>query len=264
MSSTFPSGAADPNRPWEPAEYEKGGNLSSEYPKKKPAASEGESMPYAAIIGAALQLVQGNKARQQEAYARTLSEYDKKQILKGLQKTKSIEGLYSGLEEAQLKSGQKKELSGFAGAGRAIDLGALQAQQGIAARGKQNQASLEQNIVSRGLLGTSTGAQALGGLQDRISMQLAAIDQQHAQALSELGLQKSALEGGQARELAGLTARRGQFATDIATQEAALQPGKKRKKASKLGMLAEGLISGGASELFGSQVYGPSYDTSWH
>jgi hypothetical protein len=214
-------------------------------------------VPYSAIIGAALQLVQGNKQRQAEAYAQVQSEYQKKEILKGLQKTKSVEGLFSGLQEAQLKTGFQKELGGFKGAKTALDLGAIQAQQGVQARGKQNQAALEQNIVSRGLTGTSTGVQALGGLADRTSLQLSAIDQQHAQALSELGLAQSQVEGGQARELAGLLGQRKQFATDISLQEAALAPGKKKKKGSRFKRYAEGFISGGASELFGSQIEGP-------
>ncbi len=262
MALQYGSGAYDPNIAGLFAQSERGGNLTSEYPKKKKAPQEGggSSVPYAAIIGAAMQLVQGNKQRQAEAYAQVQSEYDKAHLLKGVKQARGIHGVFSGLEEAQLKTGQQAELGGFKGAKTGLQLGALQAQQGVKARAMQNQAALEQNIVSRGLLGTSTGTQALGGLQDRTSLQLASIDQSLAQALGELGMQQSGVEGMHGRERAALQQRRGLQLQDFAMQEAALQPGKKKKKRSKFGRLAEGFISGGASELFGSQVYGPEYE----
>lgn len=257
MSLQYPSDAYDPNIAGAFAQSERGGNLTSEYPNKQKKQGGGSSVPYAAIIGAAMQLIQGNKSRQAEAFARVESEHDKMNLLKGVKQARGIHGVFSGLEEAELKTGQRQELGGFQGAKKGLELGAIQAQQGVAARGKVNQASLEQNIVSRGLLGTSTGVQALGGLQDRTSLQLSAIDQALAQNLGQLGQEQAQLEGLHGRERSGLQARRGAQLQEFALQEAALQPGKKKKKQKRWQRYAEGFISGGASELFGSQISGP-------
>lgn len=125
-----------------------------------------------------------------------------------LNAARSRDALFGGLEESALLAGQKAERGGFQGARRALDLGALQARQGVQARGKQAQGELEQSIVSRGLLGTSTGVQALGGIQDRTTAQLSAIDMQLAQAFADLGLQEGELLGRQGRERTGLAGKR--------------------------------------------------------
>lgn len=125
-----------------------------------------------------------------------------------LDQAKSQEELFAGLEEAALKAGHAKETAGFRGAKRAVELGGTAARQTVQDRARAGQAALEQSIVSRGLIGTTSGAGMFAGLQDQTTRQLADIDLQLAEALSQLGLEESDVFGRQGRELAGLAAKR--------------------------------------------------------
>jgi len=128
-----------------------------------------------------------------------------------LDQARSQDALFGGLEESALKAAHGRELEGFRGARGALTQAGAAARQGVLDRGKQNQAALEQSIVSKGLLGTTTGAGAFAGLQDQTSRHLSDIDLQLAQQFADLGLQESGLRGQQGRELAGLAGRNRQF-----------------------------------------------------
>jgi len=119
--------------------------------------------------------------------------------------------LFSNLQESQLRQGQKAELAGFAGARRGVELAGNRARQGAVDLAKQAQGSLDQSIVSRGLLGTSTGANLNLGLQDRTSRQLADIDSQLAMALGGLGMQEGAVRRGHSQQLGDVFRQRQQF-----------------------------------------------------
>lgn len=143
---------------------------------------------------------------------------------KYLQGVGSRDALFAGLEESALKAGHKKQLAGFSGAKKAMDLGGIAARQTVKGREKQGLADVEQSAVSRGLMGTSTGAQAYTGLQDRTTAQLASIDQQLAQALAGLGMEEANVQGEQGRELAGLAGRNRQFQQELGYEMASLAP----------------------------------------
>lgn len=110
----------------------------------------------------------------------------------------------NNLESSAIKAANKSALGGFAGARKALDLGANAARQTVLGQNKINQANTEQSIVSRGLLGTSTGVQAFAGVGDRTTAQLSAIDQSLAQAFGDLGLQEAATKAGGELRLADL------------------------------------------------------------
>ena len=140
--------------------------------------------------------------------------------------------LGTGLEEALLKTATQKRLGGFQNAQAALDLGAVNAQQTVRAQGAQNQADTEQSAVSRGLIGTSTGVQALQGVQGQTTAHLSAIDQALAQQMASLNLEKSnvAAEGDMA--LANLQSQKTQALYEL-TQGAdpfAVASKKKKKK----------------------------------
>lgn len=167
-----------------------------------------------------------------------------------LQGVQSQDALFAGLEDAALKSAHKKQLAGFKGARAATDLGATAARQTVLGRSKQGQADLEQSAVSRGLLGTSTGAQAFTGLKDRTTALLGGIDQQLAQAMADLGLQESELQGQQGLQLAGLAGKNRQANTDFGFELASLAPRLTRQQTVGL---REGLF--GTTPGTGSQRY---------
>lgn len=124
-----------------------------------------------------------------------------------LQNAQSQDALFAGLERAELLKGQQNQLGKFKGARSALDLGANVARQGVMQRGAQNQAKVEQSVVSRGLHGTSTGAQAFAGVGDSTSSQLAAIDTQLAQAFADLGLEEGEVLGQQGLQRTALAGR---------------------------------------------------------
>lgn len=132
-----------------------------------------------------------------------------------LARAQATDALFGGLERAEMLHGQKQELAGFQGARKAMDLGAMQARQTVQAMGKQNVADMEQSAVSSGLLGGSPGVQRVAGAQDRTTAQLAAIDQQLAQQLAQLGLEEGAVRGEQGRERTALAARNRAFQQGI-------------------------------------------------
>ena len=118
--------------------------------------------------------------------------------------------LGTGLEEALIKTATKHRLGGFQNAQAAADLGAVNARQTVKAQGAQNQADTEQSAVSRGLIGTSTGVQALQGVQGQTTAHLSAIDQALAQQMATLGLEKSNVQAEGDMALANLQSQRTQ------------------------------------------------------
>jgi len=123
---------------------------------------------------------------------------------KVLEQARSRDALGFNLQEAQIKSANKTALRGFQGARNAQQLGAAGARSQVLQRGKQGQAALEQSLVSRGLIGTTPGAQQFAMIGDQTTAQLASIDQQLADALSELGLAESQTAAGGELALAQL------------------------------------------------------------
>lgn len=161
----------------------------------------------AAVIGQAagvgLDFAGGMMAANEGVSRRTLRRRGKV----GLQAAESRDALFAGLERAELLKGQKAQRGGFQGARKALDLGANVARQGVIQRGRANQAATEQSVVSRGLTGTSTGAQAFAGVGDQTSQQLAAIDAQLAQAFADLGLEEGAMLGEQGMQRTALAGK---------------------------------------------------------
>ena len=169
------------------------------------------AFPYGAAIEAGAGLLGGflSSRSEKKAQKRALRYNDQQQAaaFQYLKESRGRDALFGGLERSALLSAHKKQMAGYGGARKALDLGALAARQTIQGRGKQAQADVEQSVVSRGLLGTSTGVQQFAGVGDRTTMQLAAIDQGLAQQLAELGLDEAETAGGQGRELAQLAMR---------------------------------------------------------
>ncbi len=153
-----------------------------------------------------------------------LDEQQRAAAFQFLEQVKNRDALFGGLENSALLSGQKAERGGFAGARAALDLGAKVARQGLIQRGAQNQANTEQSVVSQGLIGTSTGAQAFSGVGDQTSQQLAAIDSQLAGAFSDLNLQEGSLLGQQGRERTALAGRNRDIASNFGYEQANLVP----------------------------------------
>lgn len=139
-----------------------------------------------------------------------------------IQQARAQDAVFGGLEESALKSAHAKELGGYTGARKGLELGATAARQGVLGRGKMAQADLEQSIVSKGLLGTTSGLGRLSQLQDRTSAQMSAIDMQLAQQLADLGLEESETMGRQGRELTGLAGKRRAFEKELGEAEYSL------------------------------------------
>ncbi len=129
--------------------------------------------------------------------------------------TRASDALFAGLERSELLKGQAGERQGYQTARNALNAGAQVAKQGLAQRGIQNQAATEQSVVSRGLGGTSTGAQAFAGVGNQTAMQMAQIDTQLAQAFADLGLEEGAMLGQQGRERLGLAAKNRGFNQEL-------------------------------------------------
>lgn len=197
-----------------------------------------------AFIAAAAQLggsfLTARSERKAENKARGYNARQAAASFKYLQGVKSQDALLGALQESELKAGQKQERAGFKGARTALDLGATGARQTIQAQGKVAAADAEQSAVSRGLLGTSTGVQALTGVQDRTTALLGGIDQQLAQAFADLGLHEGEVLGQQGQQRAMLAGQNRQNQLDLGYELANLAPmapsAKKKKK--------HGLING--------------------
>ena len=113
----------------------------------------------------------------------------------------------SKLEHSALKAAHARELAGFEGGRKALNLGAIQARETAKAQGKMRAADVEQSAVTQGLLGTSTGAQAFTGITDSTTAQLQAVDAQLAQAFADLGLNEAQTRGRQGMEEATFQGR---------------------------------------------------------
>lgn len=191
-------------------------------------------------------LYASHEQRKAQSKAASLNSRQRAAAFAMLQKQQREDLLMGNLARSQLLGGQKAELGGFAGAERALGLGALAGRQTVQAQGKLNMADAEQSAVSRGLLGTSVGMQGLQGVGDNTTAQLAALDQGYAAQLAELGLQKSSLMGGHGRELAALGQFERGIQRDYGAELASLAPPvRKRHKKGGFG-----------SKLKGSTVYG--------
>jgi len=150
--------------------------------------------------GAGLEFIGGLMDRNTGISLKTLRRRGRQSIAQA----RASDAVFGGLEEAALRTAHQKELAGFEGAKRSATLAGQHAQRMVQEQGAVNRAQAEQSIVGRGLAGTSTGAQVFGGVQDQTTRQLASIDMQLAQTLSQLGLDQAATEGAQGREIAGL------------------------------------------------------------
>lgn len=182
----------------------------------------------AAAIGAGSDLLGGylasREAKKATRRAERLNERQRAAAFAYLQRAQGADLLFGNLERSALMAGHKKELAGFQGAERALGLGRQAGVQTIQGQGKINQAEAEQSVISRGLLGTSTGMQTLTGAQDRTTSQLSALDLQYAQALASLGLDKASLEGEQGRALSALAARSRDIQREFGYELASLAP----------------------------------------
>jgi len=184
---------------------------------------------WAAAIGAGTSLFAGSQAKKSEAQARKLAEGEKQNALGFLDQAGSMDALFQALQEAQLKSGQKKELGAFAGAKKATELGATNARQTILNRGAQDQAKLTQGLIGRGLIGTSAGTGAAMDLGGQVNQQLADIDQQLAAAMANLGLAEGQTEMRQAGDLASLIGRGQDFQRQLGVLRTDFAPSKVKK-----------------------------------
>jgi hypothetical protein len=209
-------------------------NQSMQAGKASRKPQKGSSaVPYAAIISGALQLAESNQAAYRENNARIGAISANRSLLASLQRMREREGFENRLQESELRSGQKKQLAGFTGARQSINVSGHQQRQEFAEGSKQSQANLEQSIVSSGLLGTTAGTGQVQGLQAQTQRQLASIDAELAQAISELGLAQGAVEAGQSQQLVGFLgakqARQSELEEAIAQTEAAIAASKKKK-----------------------------------
>ncbi len=142
--------------------------------------------PYGALAGAGLEFA-GNLMA---ANAGTSIRTKRRRGRFALDQARSRDAVFSGLENAQLMSGQMAQKQGFAGARSALDLGRLGAAGTIQQQGAQNVADLEQSIVTSGLNSTSPGVQQVAGAQDRTTSMLSNLELQFAQALADLNLEE--------------------------------------------------------------------------
>jgi hypothetical protein len=169
----------------------------------------------AAAIGAGSNLLQGYFARQDEKNARKMAEGEKRNALAFLQQASSQDALAQALQEAQLKSGYKKQLQAFGGARTAIGLGGDTARRDVLNQGERMQADKTQQLISQGLIGTSAGTGQASDLAGQTTQQLANIDQQLAQAYADLGLAQGQTEASQSEQLAQLLGRGQEFQRQI-------------------------------------------------
>jgi len=144
----------------------------------------------------------------------------------------------TNLEKSQILAANKSRLGGFAGARKALDLGAAGARETALGQGKINEANAEQSVVSKGLLGTSTGVQAFQGVGDRTSAQLSAIDQSLAQSLGDLGLEEANTKAAGEMNLADLQSQKTQAIFDL-VQSA--DPNQQFHRKKKGGLFSHGL-----------------------
>ena len=183
----------------------------------------------AAITGGAGLLGGLLSDRSSKKAAKKAQKYNDQQRAAAFEYLQGVRGgdqLYAGLQESALKAGHKQELGGFQVARSALNRGGINAGQTVRAQGKINQANVEQSIVSRGLLGTSTGVQSLQSVGDRTASQLGAIDAQLGQAFADLGLQEGSIRGEQGDELAQLLGQTRQNQLALGYELASLAPRK--------------------------------------
>lgn len=187
-------------------------------------------MPIAAAgISAGTGLLQSYFAREDEKRARKMAEGEKRNALGFLDQAGSLDALFQGLQESQLKSGHQKQLAGFAGARRATELGADAARRTVLNQGQRMQADKTQELISSGLVGTSAGTGQATDLAGQTTMQLASIDQQLAEAFKNLGLAQGEVEQNQSQELAALIGSGRQFQQQIGMARTDFAPAGKAK-----------------------------------
>jgi hypothetical protein len=175
--------------------------------------------------------------------------FNKQQKLNAAGARRAVTALDFGtnLEGSQIKAANASRLAGFAGARKALDLGATAARQTVLGQGKINQANLEQSAVSRGLLGTSTGAQAFAGVGDRTTAQLSAIDQQLAQAFGDLGLQQAQTKAAGEMSLADLQQQKTEAMFNLVQSADPYAVAGKKKKHGGFFSSAAGLLDKGVN-----------------
>ncbi len=190
--------------------------------------------PFSAIIGGGFDLLGGYLQDKRANKA-----FDKQQKLDAAGARRAYSALQygTGLEEALIKSGTKERLKGFKGARGALDLGGVVAKQGLQQRGKQNLANTEQSLVSRGLIGTSTGAQQFAGIGDTTSAQLAGVDAALAQSFAELGMQEAGVRAQGQQQLAQLLSEKTEAMFNLSQVADPFNMPAKKKKKKKHGLI---------------------------
>jgi hypothetical protein len=205
----------------------------------------------AAAIGAGVNLFQGFQARQDEQRARKMAESEKLAGRQLLGKIGSQDAFFQQLQEAQLKKGHKEQLQGFAGAHKAVELGADAARRDVLNQGQRMQADATQGLISKGLIGTSAGTGVATDLAGQTTQQLASIDQQLASAFADLGLQEGEVRGQQSDELAQLLGTGRQFQGQIGMAGLDYLPVKQPKKKHGIGGFLQNYTPAGMLGLYG-------------
>lgn len=185
-------------------------------------------MVYGELIEAGAGLLGGylssRSEKKAQKKAQKYSDQEKAAAFKYLNEVGARDAFGAQLQRSQLLAGQRRGLEGFQGARQALTAGGTAARQTALARGKQGQADVEQSLVSRGLLGTSTGAQTFQGVGDQTTAQLQNIDFQLAQAFADLGLEEAQTRERQGQELAGFASDERQRQLELGYALAELAP----------------------------------------
>ena len=181
-----------------------------------------------AVIAAGSQLYGGHQAgkAQQRAQRREqqLNEQQRRGAFNYLQGARGKDEIYAGLEEAQLKRSNAAALKGFDSAKKAQSLGAQSARQIVLNRGAQAQAQQQQGLVSKGLIGTTSGTSQASDLSGQVTQQLAGIDTELANTLGQLGLAQGIQESRGIEKLASLANSTRAYNQDVEYELANLAP----------------------------------------